>query len=124
MAKNMVTVKYVDDNGDEWSMWADKVTVEVVGQGVKLGAVAADDSLPPAPRALKPRYAWFKGGTTNVYRRVVCYTKTCDAFTTAGTTLTMSPFRGTGVATETFTRSSKGYGEHFKGKKVDAPTIS
>lgn len=118
-----MTVKYVDDQGDEWSIWADKATIEVAGQGVKLGATAADDSLPPIPRELKPRWAPFVDASNNV-RRVICYTAACAAFATPGTTLSMSLYRGSTVAPTSFTRAGKGHAERFRGKIVDAPTIS
>jgi len=124
LAKDMTTVKYVDDDGTEWCAWADKVTIEASGNGAKLGAAVTGGSLPPIPRWLKPRYVWAKGGTTDVLRRVVCYTKTATMFTTPATTLTMSPFRGTGVSTETFTRASQSYPERKLHKKQDDPTIA
>jgi len=124
MAKNQVTVKYVDDDGNNWAIWADKATIEVAGQGAKLGAAVTNGAYPPIPRWLKPRYAMFRGGTSDALRKVICYTDDCAAFTTAGTTLTMSTFRGTTVATETFTRAGAGYAENKRRKLVDDPTIS
>lgn len=124
MAKDMCTVKYVDDDGGEWCIWADKATIEAAGNGADLGATATGGSLAPIPRWLKPRYVFAKGGTTDAVRKVICYTKNAAMFTTPGTTIQMSPYRGTGVATEVFTRDTQSYNERKYHKKGDDPTIA
>lgn len=123
MAKDMCTVKYVDDDGNEWCMFAEKTTIEHAGNGAKLGAAVTGGSLPPLPHAIRPRYVWARGAS-GVLRKVICYTKTCDMFTVAGTTINMSPYRGSGVADEVFTRATESYGERKYHKKEDTPTIA
>jgi len=124
MPKDMVTVKYVDDAANEWAVWADKVTIEGTGNAAKLGATATGGGLPPMPPNIKPRFCVARGGTSDAIRKFVCYTNSCDAFTTAGTTLTASPYRGSGVATETFTTLAEGYAERKRRKLTDDPTLA
>lgn len=124
MAKDMCTVKYVDDDGGEWCIWADKATIEAAGNGADLGAAVTGGSLAPIPRWLRPRYVFATGGTSGAVRKVVCYTKTCAMFITPGTTIQMSPYRGSGVATEVFTRATQSYNERKLHKIEDDPTIS
>lgn len=124
MAKDMCTVKYVDDANNEWAILADKPTIEVAGQGAKLGAAVTGGGLPRIPGWLKPRYVLAEGGTTGAIRKFICYTAACAAFTTPGTTLTVSTFRGTGVATETFTTLAEGYAERKRRTNRDDPTIT
>lgn len=124
MAKNLCTVKYVDDAGRNWAIWADKATIEVAGQGAKLGAAVTGGAYPPIPRWLKPRYVIVQNAAKTVKRRVTCYTNTCDAFSTPGTTLSMSPFRGSADAPVTFTTAKVGVSESRREPEQDDPTIS
>lgn len=124
MAKDMCTVKYVDDDGNNWCIFADKATIEATGNGAKLGATVTSGGCPPIPKWLKPRYVWAKGGVSNVHRKVICYTDTAPMFATPGTSIQMSPYRGSTVASEAFTRATETYGERKRHKKQDDPTIS
>lgn len=123
MTKDMATVKYVDDDGNEWCAWAEKTTIEHAGNGAKLGAAVTGGGLSPIPAWLKPRYVWARGAGGEM-RKVICYTKTCDMFVTPGTTITMSPYRGSGVADIVFTRATQTYQERKRHKKMDDPTIA
>lgn len=124
MAKDMATVKYVDDAGNNWCILADKTTIEVAGQAAKLGATVTGGGCPPIPGWLKPRYVLARGGTSDAIRKFICYTAASAAFTTPGTTLTVQTFRGSGVATETFTTLAVGYGERKRRRNQDDPTIT
>lgn len=123
MSKDMVTVKYVDDEGDEYCIWAERTTIEHAGNGAKLGAAVTGGSLPPIPGWLKPRYVWATGAGGE-QRKVICYTKTCDMFITPATTINMTPYRGSGVADIVFTRGTQSYAERKRHKKLDDPTIA
>lgn len=123
MTKDMCTVKYVDDDGNNWCIWAEKTTIEHAGNGAKLGAAVTNGGCPPIPRSLKPRYVWAKGAS-GVLRKVICYTSSAAMFTTPGTTINMSPYRGSGVADEVFTRATETYQERKLHKKMDDPTIA
>lgn len=125
MAKNMVTVKYVDGANQNWCMWADKATIEATGNAAKLGATVTAGGCPPVPTWLKPRYVVVKDQATGlIFRRVVCYTATASAFTTPGTTLTMSPYRGSTVATATYETVARGHDERVRNKNTDDPTLA
>lgn len=124
MVKDMATVKYVDDAGNNWCILADKPTIEVAGQAAKLGATVTGGSCPKIPSWLKPRYVMARGGTTDAVRKFICYTAAAAAFTTPGTTLTVSTYRGSGVATEVFTTLAVGYGERKRRVMQDDPTIT
>lgn len=75
--------------------------------GPKLGAVAADGTeIGALPTHFKPRRAQFVS-TTGESRYVVCYTNTCAAWATDGTTLTLDD-RGVDA---TFTKGDRTRGE-------------
>lgn len=107
-SQNKIAWTYTDDNGVAYRVAATKaITDQLNGSSApKVGGSAAAGTVPRLPKHIKPRKRYFisAGG---VRRGVVCYDRTCDAWATEATTLTLE-LSGSDVS---FTRGNTFFNE-------------
>lgn len=108
-SNDRVAWKYLDQNGNTWTISAKSAYVTDVTDGPKLGGSLADGTeLGPIPGNFRPRKACFVDVATKSIRRyVVAYTPTATIFTDDSATLTLN-YRGVDTA---FERSKLTLGE-------------